>query len=88
MQYEWARIETSGHIEPLATGWNDGMHVNGGVLNITRANRNDAGLYLIKATNERGSSNMTVRVQVNCVLSRLLEEYSLIGPLSQTRPQS
>ncbi len=39
---------------------------NGAVLNATKVRRSDAGVYTLIATNEEGSSNVSILVEVQC----------------------
>lgn len=49
---------------PLVPGLN--LHVEGPLLNFTKLNRSDSGVYTIEAVNSEGSTSVSITVSVQC----------------------
>lgn len=59
--YKWKREDDS---EILPTGIR--LSADGPILNITKAQRSDSGIYKLYATNELATSETSIRVNVQC----------------------
>lgn len=61
ISYSWKREDNS-----VITHVGGRVVADGPILNITKAERSDSGIYKLYATNELGTSETSIRVNVQC----------------------
>lgn len=59
LSYTWTKDKT-----PLSS--KPHLNVEGPLLNFTRLNRSDSGVYICEAVNSEGASTMSVTISVQC----------------------
>jgi hypothetical protein len=63
ISYTWTKDRA-----PLAPGPH--LHVEGPLLNFTRLNRSDSGVYTCEAVNSEGATSISITVSVQCKLTQ------------------
>lgn len=63
IEYEWLKLDVEQQkLVPVMIG--DRLSVSGGVLNLTRVERLDAGYYTVAATNAEGTTQTKIKIDV------------------------